>query len=290
MRPGAWGTSLRLEDHTWECRACTGLVRIVRMARAAVEGDQSDEVLDELDRLGFVRRPPRTLAEARRVLGVVGRANKDTLSPPDDIDTAVRVAKRMAKARRRASQEARGIRGSSPTNLRTTGDRISATKWTTGSGTSVRLCGWCRTILLADGSLTLEGKSRLPDMHGACAVAAMRSAPVTEWESRRKVMRDQHTKRREIRALGPIPLPKAIEDPNLQRDFTWAVSHLRGGASLTELAKQPGGITPEGIRKAIRRVVVLLPDPELVASKHVTLVERLRVLGEATGRPAQLDN
>ncbi len=33
------------------------------------------------------------------------------------------------------------------------------------------------------------------------------------------------------------------------------------------------------MRKAVRRVVALLPDdPELVASKHRTLAERLRVL------------
>ena len=56
---------------------------------------------------------------------------------------------------------------------------------------------------------------------------------------------------------------------------------------MTELARQHGGTTSEGVRKAIRRVVALLPDPELVASKHRTLVEWLQILRKVVRRQPQ---
>ena len=95
------------------------------MARAVIDnGTLPDEVLDELDRMDFYRHPPRTLADARRVMRVVGKATKATLAVPSEIDAVNRAKRRMDKARRRRNQVARGVRAPSATEL-TTGSRIA---------------------------------------------------------------------------------------------------------------------------------------------------------------------
>ncbi len=274
QRPGAWGTSYRLEDQTWICKACSALPRIVDMARAIADGKASDEVLDELDREGnFIRYKPSTLTQARRVLSVAGRDRKDTLTPPERIDPAARVEKRTAKARHRRNQEARGARGPSPTEIRRV-DRITATKWRKGVNIIVSRCAWCGKIQLADGSLKVG-----PTMHQACMIEAMRSPEGRRWLSDRKTMRDDGLSPHQInRKLGTsMPIGEPSQDPHLQRDFTWAVRHRLGGESNASLAAE-AGLTSQAVGKAIRRIEELLPDSELVAKKHRRLIERLRAL------------
>ena len=151
-RPGHAATSLRLAEQTYVCRHCAGLRRIVDMARAAVDATSQpwadDALADRLDQLGFLRRPPRTLAEARRVMREVGFTTADTLASPDKIDTQARASKRVAKQRRRRDRVARGIQSSAVDERRI--DRVTAGKWRSGVRIVVTFCGGCGKLLFAD--------------------------------------------------------------------------------------------------------------------------------------------
>jgi hypothetical protein len=74
-----------------------------------------------------------------------------------------------------------------------------------------------------------------------------------------------------------MPIGEPSQDPDLQRDFTWAVRHRLGGESNPALADETG-LTSQGVGKAIRRIEELLPDTDLIAKKHRRLIERLRAL------------
>ncbi len=283
--PGArWGSSLDSQTRTYICRACSGLRRVVDMARAACRNcTLPDDVLDELDHMGFIHRPPTTLADAKRVNRLVAPYLGGTLKPPEAINAAKRLERRRGKAKQRADRAARGVRSPETDKLREErrGDRIAAGKWRRGVGIRVSSCLWpkCGLLVFSHTSLTRE-----PELHQACMTAAMRSPEGRKWLGERKEERDAGVPSRLVNRHHGMHLPIAgrpdadrltERSDVLTKQLTWAVRHLLGDEPQQALGREYG-VTRQAVAQGIDRVLGLLPTDALVPAYYRPLVNRLR--------------
>lgn len=264
-----WGTSLDPKTRTYVCRACAGLPRLVTMARSVIEeGNASEAVLDELDRLGFYSRKPRTLAEARRVLALV----RPPVPEPPDPKTISK--KRAAKRKRVTSMAARGTRRPVADARRVS--RIAAGKWRRGTGITVARCLWppCGQLVFSHRT------QRVPtELHRPCMVEAMRDPVARDWLGRRKRARDAgmppHMVNRSFGVRLPITGAIRSDGETMTRNFRWTVLHLLGGDPQSELARD-SGVTQQAVSKGIASTVELLPEGDKVSAPYKRLVAQIR--------------
>jgi hypothetical protein len=226
-----------------------------------------DDVLDELDRLGFYEREPRTLVDARRVLALAHPPVPNCPSP------SAAAAAGSDKRRQRQSQAARGIRSGDVERRR--GDHISAGKWRKGTGIEVRRC----LLPGCDKLVFSHATQHVPtELHRTCMIKAMREPAVRDWLSQRRQARDAGKPLFAInRTFGvrmPIDSAPRAHSETLTRDFAWAVRHLLGGESQSELARS-AGVTQPAVAQAIKRILQLLPDQELVPKYYRPLLGRI---------------
>lgn len=282
------GTSLDPTTRTYVCIACAGLRRVVDMARAACKNTTlPDDVLDELDHMGFIARPPRTLAEASAVNSLVAPHLGGTLKPLATIDGKARVANRVAKAAQRADRAARGVRSFANSERR--GDRITAGKWRKGANIRVSLCAWPECGLLVFWNTSQKDpethQARPTEMHQPCMAAAMRSPEGKRWLRVRKSDRDAGLEVHVVNRIHGAHLPVEGGRPTsetvakrsdvLTRYLTWAVRHLLGEESQQALADE-FGVKRSAVSQGLDRVLGLLPPDDLVPTYYRPLVDRLR--------------
>jgi hypothetical protein len=281
-------TSYDPSDHTYICSHCWGMSLPYRTAEKAVRDNQaqllddvslSDFVSDATDH-GGLRTTRATLEIARRVVGprytaaVAGRAYAVPFWDP---------------AYRAAAKETRG--GMAPDRspdwllYQWTGvpkQRIGRRTPTAPRRREIRACRRCGLLLKVK---TSSGALR-PEVHMACLVEAKRLQSGRDYQSAvrrlQKEGKNVYEIRRELKEFPIPPLPRVKkQDPRtLSRAFDWLVRNYLGGVPELELARE-ANVSKQYVSKEIKRVLALLPPPDLVDIHFRPWVVRLQAAKES---------